>query len=530
MVEWDYIVVGAGSAGCAVAYELANTSRNRVLLIEPGGSNRSLYIKVPALIGRIDRTADWGYMSRPDLSRAGKTEKWQRGHILGGSSSVNGMIFVRGAPHDFDRWAAMGNTGWSYADVFPLFQEMERSDQLRATRGRRGPLFVRTVDHSHPLTSAFIESAGAAGFPFNPDYNVGSQEGVSSVQLSQRRGLRWSAADAFVNPLLRKQNFKLLLNAHVDRIQLDGGKATGVALTRAERSERISGRRIVLCAGAINTPKLLMLSGIGDPAELRAHGIPVVVSAPEVGRNLQEHPLVRLLYKTRIPSNNLTEGLSQKLKIARQFLLHRSGPIATGIEAVGFLKTSPDLPHPDVQLHFVTLGITSFFGESRSPFLKCPSVTVYVNKSNPASRGRIRLSGAKPLDRPKIECKLLAEGSGDPETLLGGVGVVRKIMAAQPVRDLVEEEITPGADYVSDEDMKRYVQTQTEVAYHPVGTCRMGSDAAAVVSPELRVHGIENLWIADASIMPSLISGSTNAVCMMIGMKLGKWFNAHSRR
>jgi len=527
--KWDYIIVGAGSAGCALAHELARSGERRVLLIESGGSDRSLAIRVPGLIGQIHRRCDWGYVSEPDATREGKTERWQRGHVLGGSSSVNGMIYVRGAPEDYDRWSSLGNPGWSYADVLPIFRDMERSDQPDETRGHSGPVFVRTVRHAHPLTDAFVNAAVGAGCRFNPDYNSGNQEGIAYIQFSQRRGLRWSAADAFVRPIRKMRNFELLLNTRVHRVHIARGRAVGVDVVRAGSSERIMGERVVLCGGALNSPKLLMLSGVGEPAELRALGIPVVARSPAVGRNLQEHSLVRLLYQTRIPSNNLTQGLGQKLRIAGQFLRHRSGPISAAIEAVGFLKTAAELTHPDVQVHFVTLGIASFFGENRSPLLKKPSVTVFVNKSRPSSRGRIRLASADVRDSPRIDCNLLAEESGDLETLTRGVALVRKIMATHPMRGLVETEITPGAELASEGAVMKHIRRNTEVAYHPVGTCRMGSDEHAVVSPELQVNGVENLWVADASVMPDLISGNTNAACMMIGMKLGRQFNSGTK-
>jgi choline dehydrogenase-like flavoprotein len=529
MSDWDHIVVGAGSAGCAVAYELAKAGRNRVLVMESGGHDRTINIKIPALGTRAMRQFDWGYVSQPDPSRGGKTDSWLRGRVLGGSSSINGMNFVRGARPDFDRWASMGNEGWSYADVLPLYREMERSDQPGHFRGNRGPVAIRTIKRAHPLTDAFIESAVAAGFPLNPDYNGETQGGVGYAQLSQRRGLRCSASDAFIKPLLRQSNVRLLLRAHVDLIHFDRGRATGVAFSRHGTSGFVSARHIILCAGAVNTPKLLMLSGIGDLAELQCHGIPQLIEAPAVGENLQEHPLVRLIYKSRVPSNNLTGGLFQKIKIAGQFVCGGQGPIASVFEAQAFLKTTPDLASPDIQLHFLTIGVLSSV-DSPSPFLRFPSVSVYVNKNYPKSRGRIRLASADPGAAPIIECNLV----GDPEdraTLARGISVVRRITQARPLRDLLKEEIMPGPEYASDEELQRYIPAHTEIAYHPVGTCRMGSDSAAVVTPQLRVRGIENLWIADASIMPDLISGNTNAVCMLIGMKLGRYLNradAHS--
>lgn len=525
MREWDYLIVGAGSAGCALAYELVTSGRNSVLLLEAGGDDRSPNIKIPALVGNAGEKFGWDYTSQPDPTRGGATEKWRRGRVLGGSSSINGMVYVRGAAHDFDRWAAKGNAGWSAAEVLPLFQELEHSDQQSPLRGKAGPLFIRTVNRAHPLTHAFLQSANEAGFPFNPDYNAERQEGVSYVQLSQRWGLRWSAADAFVRPILGQPNFKLLLNTHVHRIQFSGTRAQGVLCTQDGKPKKILARRIVICAGAIDTPKLLMLSGVGDAAELQRHGIDTVAHSPDVGCNLQEHPLVRLVYESRIPSNNLTGGILQKIKIAAQFALHRQGPISGAFEAVGFLKSAADLQHPDIQIHFLPIGLADF-GDHQSPLLNYPSVTVYVNASYPKSRGRTRLSSANPADAPIIECGMHGDDRSDLESLQRGIQVVRRIMAAGPMRDILGAERVPGHHYASDQALKDYIPAHTEIAYHVSGTCRMGSDATAVVTPQLSVNGIENLWIADASIMPDLISGNTNAACMMIGKKLGKWLTA----
>jgi choline dehydrogenase len=524
--DWDFVVIGAGSAGCAVAHELAQSGHNRVLVLEAGGHDRSLCIKIPALVAKACDRFNWGYTSEPDPSRGGRTEKWLRGNVLGGSSSINGTVFVRGARYDFDRWAALGNEGWSYDEVLPLYQEMETYEHIGSSRGSCGPLQVRRVEDVHPLTEAFIRSSAASGFFFNADYNGSMQEGISYAQLSQRRGLRCSSADAFLSPLQRSFNSKLLLNAHVDRILFDAGKAVGVSFRRGDVSRTVSAGHILMCAGAINTPKLLMLSGIGDAAELNRHGISVVADMPEVGRNLQEHPLVRVIYRSRIGSHNLTRGIRQRIEIVTQFGLRRQGPISTLFEAIGFVKTSADLHQPDIQIHFSPMGYLDPINDA-SPLLKFPSLSVLINKSHPRSRGRVRLAGSSSDAAPLIECNLLGD-SDDRETLVRGIELVRRIMKTSPMADLIEQEVVPGAGTSSRDALERYVPSHTEIGYHPVGTCRMGPDSAAVVTPQLRVNGFRNLWIADASIMPDLISGNTNAVCMMIGMKLGRFLKNKS--
>jgi choline dehydrogenase len=520
MSQWDYIIIGAGSAGCAAAYELGHSGQNKVLLIESGGNNGSPCIRIPALVVKATRKFNWGYLSQPDPSRDGKADSWIRGRVLGGSSSINGMMFVRGAPHDFARWAAAGNRGWSYEDILPLYREMETSDQVNSLRGHRGALHVRTVTRPHPLSAAFVMATTKLCGPFNPDYNGESQEGVSYAQLSQRCGLRCSSADAFIKPLLRKRNVRLLLGANVDCINFNGTVATGVTFDRGGESSVVAARRIVLCAGAINSPKLLMLSGIGDAVELTRLGIKPVLNSLEVGKNLQEHPTIRLIYKTRVESNNLSGGVIQKLGIIRAFALHRQGPISTVFEATAFLRTSAGLEHPDIQLHFLAMGVMNV-GDNTSPFLGYPSVSIYVTKNYPKSRGAIRLASANPADAPLIECRLLNDPE-DVETLVLGARVVREITNTSPMRELIDEEVIPGRAHLAPEALRRYVPPHTEISYHPVGTCRMGPDPSAVVTPDLRVNGVENLWVADGSVMPDLISGNTNAACMMIGMKLGR--------
>jgi choline dehydrogenase len=524
MDDWDYIVIGAGSAGCAAAYQLALSGQNRVLLLESGGRNNSPYIRIYAFVAQAGKRFNWGYVSEPDPTRGGRTENWLRGKVLGGTSSINGTIFVRGAPADFDRWAGTGNAGlgidgWSYDDVLPIYEEIETFDRALRTRGRSGSLFVRTVGRTHPLTDAFMRSAAAAGHAVNPDYNGPEQEGVSHIQLTQRRGLRFSAADAFIEPIRKLPNVSMVLHAHVEGLMFEGRRVAGVRYLREGTAHTARARHVVLSAGTINTPQLLMLSGIGDAACLRRVGIDVIADMPEVGRNLMEHPLVRLVYRSRISSNNVTRGLRQLLEIGLKFGLHRQGPISTLFEAIGFLRTSPDLERPDIQIHFAPLGYLDLANVS-SPILKFPSFTVLVNKNYPASRGRISLASRNPLDAPLIEPNLLSDPS-DLETLRRGLELVRRIVRTAPLSDQVDEEVVPGPD-VFGQALRDYIPRNTELAYHPVGTCRMGADDRAVVAPNLLVNGFENLWIADASVMPSHISGNTNAACIMIGTKLGK--------
>jgi len=522
--SWDYIVIGAGSAGCALVGELATGHPEAsILLLEAGGSDRSPWIKIPVGCLRAVHRYDWGYRSQPDPSCNNTTEAWIRGRVLGGSSSINTTVFVRGAARDFDRWASMAGqaaSNWTAAHVIPIFRDFETSDQRGPLRGQKGPLHVHTVRRPHAITAAFVQSAVAAGHPLNPDYNGEEQAGVGYAQVSQRKGLRCSSADAFLKPLLgKREGLQIVLNAWVQRIEMDRGRAVGVSFLKEGSLVRATAGKIILCAGAINSPHLLLLSGVGDCAEIEKHGIRVQNHLPGVGRNLREHPSIRLLYKSRIPTHNLTGGWRQKLAIAANYLRTREGPIAHVFESLAFLKSTPAETVPDVQVHFAPVGHLS--ERDSYSVVSYPSVSLVLNKSYPTGHGRIRLASGEPQTPPLIDCRLLGSDE-DVETLVRGIQMIRNIMRTRPIRDLLVEEIVAGPGAASVEALRQFVRNRVQTTFHPVGTCRMGHDEQAVVGPDLQVRGTENLWVADASIMPDLISGNTNAVCMMIGKKLGR--------
>jgi len=530
MSTWDYIVVGAGSSGCVVANRLSQNAADRVLLLEAGPPAIAL-MKVLGAARYVDLTRyDWGYYSQPDPTRELRRDRWLRGRCVGGTSSINGTNYVRGSPADYDRWAAIGNQGWSASEVMPLFQSIERCtrgfdhgvDPL--VRGLEGPLYIRQTRHAHSLTEAFIQAACAAGFPRNVDYNSQSQEGVGLAQLNQRRGLRWSAADAFLRPVLHRPNLRLITEARVLRLIFDGSRVSGLCYEKDRRLQEVTAKRVILCAGAINTPQLLMLSGVGDTEELNAVGIPVVLERKAVGRNLMEHPLVRVVCRTHERSYNPAGGLLHKAGLLAKFLFAGEGPLACVVEAQAFLRTHAALAQPDIQLHFLPVGM-GYALDNPYYVLPKPSFTVLINKSYPNSRGRIKLASADPTAPPIIEPDMLRE-QADVATLVSGIQTVRRILAMKPMAARVLEEVHPGRQASDGEALADYVRHHTEGAYHPAGTCRMGTDKEAVVGPDLRVKGLENLWIADASIMPDLVSGNINAACMMIGEKLGRILTA----
>lgn len=515
-MSWDYIIVGAGSGGCALAYELVRSGKC-VLVLEAGGWDRSPYIKVASGQVRACEKHDWGYRSQPDPTRNGATDFWLRGRVVGGSSSINGTMYTRGIPADFNRWNL---PGWSWEDVLPIFRELENSDQPGPSRGHHGTLHVRTVKHPHAITDAFVESAHAAGLPFQSDYNGEAQEGVAYAQLTQRRGFRCSAADAFLKPVLGSKNLTLLLDTVVERIEIRNGRAIGVSFSQSGVSRFEVATDVILCAGAINSPKLLMLSGVGDLDELKRRGVDVTVSLPGVGRNLKEQPLVSMLYRSKVETYNLTGGLLQKARFAAQFLAHGEGPISNLFEGAAFLKSSAEQPLPDLQVIFTAFGYV--VGDdglySLAPY---PAVMLLFMQSYPANSGRIKLASQNPADSPIIECPLL-QAQSDVDSLVGGLKIGRKIMQSEPIASLLQEEVEPGPALKDTAALEAYVRNHTKLSYHPIGTCRMGMGDDAVVGPDLRVRGIENLWVADASIIPDHMSANMNAICIMIGKKLGK--------
>jgi len=521
MREWDYIIVGAGSSGCVLANRLSATGL-RVLLIEAGPPDRSPYIHVPAaLIKTIGNPRhDWCLLAEPDASRHGKVDLWPAGRTLGGSSSINGMLYVRGAREDFDAWAALGNPGWGYADVLPAFRRIERTHFGEdAVRGREGPMHVQALRTKHELGDVFLQAAAQCGVPFNPDYNGTVQEGAAEPQVTQRDGWRWSSARAFLNPVRSRANLHIETGVTVERLEFDGVRCTGVSLAARGGDDALrrlaAGGEVVLAAGTLASPKILMHSGIGPAAVLQQYGIPVRVARDAVGADLQEHPNSLVCASVNVRTFNMDATPWRMFRNAVRWMFTGRGPASSPYpHAVAFLRSSPDEPRPDLQFLFGPFAF-SFDERGVVPYLG-PAVSIVFNTCRPQGRGRLTLRSADPAAPVRIEHALLAHPD-DLRRQIAGSRIARRILQAPAFAPFAPREYLPGPAIDDDEAWAEHIRRTSFLGYHPVGTCRMGSDEQAVVTPELQVRGVAGLRVADASIMPRLVSANTNAAAMMIG-------------
>lgn len=530
-LEADYVIVGAGSAGCVIANRLSADPAIRVILLEAGGPDSSPWIHIPVGYFRTmhNPAVDWCYRTEPDPGLSGRQLDWPRGKVLGGSSSLNGLLYVRGQPEDYDRWAQMGCAGWSWADVAPLFRRSE--DQERgadAHHGVGGPLSVSDPRLSRPICDAWVKAAEAAGYPFNPDYNGERQEGVGYFQLTAKGGRRCSSAAAFLKPARKRPNLSILTRAAAERVEISEGRATGVRFRDAGGRVRIAKARaeVILSAGAIGSPQLLMLSGVGEGAHLAEHGIDVIRDLPGVGRNLQDHLQARLVYRCHEKTlNDEVRSLTGKARIALEYALFRSGPMAMAASlAVGFMKTAPHLETPDIQFHVQPWSADSP-GEGVHPF---SAFTMSVCQLRPESRGEIRLKSPRAGDHPAIHPNYLATET-DRATIVAGIRVARRIAEAEPLKSRISAEDRPGPEAETDEEILAWARVGSTTIYHPTGTCRMGRDDMAVVDERLRVHGVAGLRVADCAIMPEITSGNTNAPAIMIGEKASDMIREDAR-
>ncbi|MGX7896061.1 GMC family oxidoreductase [Tsuneonella sp. HG222] len=518
--ESDVIVVGGGSAGCAMASRLADAGFS-VLLVEAGKSDRDLRLMVPALtIAAVHNPEfDWGFPAEPDPSIGGRADKWPAGKRLGGGSAINGMIYVRGHRWDYDRWAELGATGWSADDVLPYFAQMETSDRSGRGRGNCGPISVVANRVHYPIVDAFIDGAVSYGVPRNPDHNGAlSGEGTDYSQTTQRGGMRCSSARGYLRSGPQRSNLAVMTEALVRRIVIHDGRATGIEVDHGGTTRTLKARNgVVLCAGSMNSPRLLMLSGIGPADHLREHGLPVVADLPGVGANLQEHVGTHIVARVRGATvNSDSRGLAA-LREGLKYVLQRSGAVSSSMcHAQAFVHSGPGLPVPDLQISFTAFAF-DINDVGRAVLRKEPSISLTICLARPGSRGRISLRSADPSEPPVIQHQLLGDPA-DIEKLSRGVEIGREILNQPAIAPYIIEELRPGPA-VQAADLPEYLRAASIPLYHPAGTCRMGQDSDAVVDPDLKVHGVDGLWVADASVMPTLPIGNTNATAIMIGDK-----------
>jgi choline dehydrogenase len=519
--SFDYVIVGAGSAGCVLANRLTADGRHRVLLLEAGGHDRHFWIHVPLGYGKLfnDARVNWLYSSEPEAELDNRRIIQPRGKVLGGSSSINGLLYIRGQHDDYDRWRQLGNAGWSFDDVLPYFRRAE--DQERgadAMHGAGGPLSVSDVCEPHPLCEAFIEAVQQAGHPRNDDFNGAAQEGAGYFQYTARRGLRRSTAAGYLRQARQRGNLKVVTHALATRILLDGRRATGIEYRRGGETHLAKANvEVILSGGAFNSPQLMQLSGLGPAALLQQHGIAVAADIPGVGADLQDHLQVRFQYRCTDPitMNDVVHNWRHRMLAGLRYFTTRKGMLAIGAGYAGaFLRTSPHLASPDVQLHFLIFS-TDTAGAALHTF---PGFIVSVCQLRPESRGYVRIKSADPTEPPAIQPRYLSS-QFDRDTLLAGMRQLQGIMRQPAMRRYVAEEFKPAPSVTSDADLMAYARATSTTVFHPTSTCRMGSDPTAVVDERLRVRGIDSLRVVDASIMPALVSGNTNAGTVMIAEK-----------
>jgi choline dehydrogenase len=518
---FDFIIVGAGSAGCVLANRLTASGRHRVLLLEAGPSNRHPWLHIPLGFGRLfgDRRYNWCYATEPQPGCHDRNVIAPRGKVLGGSSSINGLIYIRGQSEDFNHWRQLGNAGWSFDDVLPYFRKAENNERgADDFHGASGPLGVSDLRDRHPLAQAYVEAAVQCGYPRNDDFNGAGQEGAGYYQTTMTNGVRSSTAAGYLKPARRRANLKVVPEAHATRILFDGRRATGVEYLAGDdkRSARANAE-VIVATGAFNSPQLLQLSGLGPAALLKSHGIEVIADAPGVGDDLNDHFSGRIILRCKEPItlNDAVRTWSGKLAHGLHYVLTRRGYLAIpAVSSACFLRAHPASDTPDSQCS-ISLFSAHTIGGELDPY---PGVTGNCVLLRPESRGHVRIKSADPRAAPAIHPNYLAT-ERDRETIVAGTNAMRRIFRAPAMARHIAEEIEPGAQCDNDDELLDFIRRRGSTTYHPVGTCRMGQDAKAVVDERLRVRGFAGLRVIDASIMPAVVSGNTNAATIMIGEK-----------